>query len=67
MAMHRPNPRRVLYALFAGYVWDVGHARLGEGGSFIPFLTSALLVAATSLLAVGAPEAAAGKGEVAVK
>lgn len=56
------NITRVLYALFAGYVWDVGHARFGEDGSFIPFLTSALLVAATALLAVRAPEPA-GKEE----
>jgi MFS family permease len=52
------NITRVLYALFAGLAWDIGHARFGESGSFIPFLTSAMLVAATALLAVRAPEPA---------
>lgn len=59
------NITRVLYALFAGTVWDIAHARLGEGGSFIPFLTSAILVAATALLAVRVPETA--KQEAVVK
>jgi multidrug resistance protein len=62
------NITRVLYALFAGKVWDLGHARFGETGSFIPFLTSAALVAATALLAVRVPESTPGKEEgVAVK
>ena len=59
------NITRVLYALFAGTVWDIAHARLGEGGSFIPFLTSALVVAVTALLAVRVPETA--KEEAVVK
>jgi hypothetical protein len=42
----------VVYALFAGKAWDVGHARLGQAGSYIPFFASAALVAATALLAV---------------
>jgi hypothetical protein len=58
------NITRVLYALFAGKAWDLGHARFGERGSFIPFLTSAALVAATALLAVKAPEAAKEEGVV---
>jgi hypothetical protein len=57
------NITRVLYALFAGKAWDLGHARFGETGAFIPFLTSAALVAATALLAVRVPESAAGKEE----
>jgi multidrug resistance protein len=62
------NITRVLYALFAGKAWDVGHARFGEAGAFIPFFASAALVAATALLAVRVPEPAAGKEEgVAVK
>ena len=59
------NITRVLYALFAGTVWDIAHARLGEGGSFIPFLTSAIVVAATALLAVRVPDTA--KEEAVVK
>ncbi|HEU5184304.1 MAG TPA: MFS transporter [Gemmatimonadaceae bacterium] len=59
------NITRVLYALFAGTVWDIAHARLGEGGSFIPFLTSAIVVAVTALLAVRVPETA--KEEAVVK
>jgi hypothetical protein len=58
------NITRVLYALFAGTAWDLGHARFGQAGSFIPFFSSAALVAATSLLAVKVPEedrGAAGK------
>jgi MFS family permease len=51
------NITRVLYALFAGTAWDLAHARFGQGGSFIPFFSSAALVAATSLLAVRIPEA----------
>jgi multidrug resistance protein len=46
------NITRVLYALFAGKAWDVGHARFGETGAFIPFVASAAVVAATALLAV---------------
>jgi multidrug resistance protein len=57
------NITRVLYALFAGKAWDVGHARFGEAGAFIPFFASAALVAATALLAVRVPEPAAGKEE----
>jgi len=60
------NITRVLYALFAGTAWDLGHARFGEAGAFIPFFTSAALVAATALLAVRAPEAAAKDEGVAV-
>ena len=59
------NITRVLYALFAGTAWDIAHARLGEGGSFIPFLTSAILVSMTALLALRVPEAA--KEEAVVK
>ncbi|HZO17630.1 MAG TPA: MFS transporter [Gemmatimonadaceae bacterium] len=59
------NITRVLYALFAGTAWDIAHARLGEAGSFIPFLTSAILVSMTALLAVRVPEAA--KEEAVVK
>jgi sugar phosphate permease len=51
------NITRVLYALFAGSVWDLGHARFGQAGSFIPFFTSAALVAATAFLAVRVPAA----------
>jgi multidrug resistance protein len=58
------NITRVLYALFAGKAWDVGHARFGEAGAFIPFFASAALVAATALLAVRAPEAAKDEGLV---
>jgi multidrug resistance protein len=64
------NMTRVVYALFAGTAWDVAHARLGERGSFIPFLTSAVIVAATALLAVqvkgakGAKGAGSAEGEV---
>jgi multidrug resistance protein len=61
------NITRVLYALFAGKAWDLGHARFGETGSFIPFLTSAALVAATALLAVRVPEAAGKEEGVVVK
>jgi MFS family permease len=57
------NITRVLYALFAGQAWDVGHARFGDDGSFIPFFVSAALVAATALLAVRAPEPEARKEE----
>jgi multidrug resistance protein len=57
------NITRVLYALFAGKVWDLGHAAFGEMGAFIPFLTSAALVGATALLAVRVPETAAPKEE----
>jgi hypothetical protein len=60
------NITRVVYALFAGKAWDVGHARLGPAGSFIPFFASAALVAATALLAVKVPDAAKEDG-VAVK
>ena len=49
------NITRVAYALFAGTVWDLGHAHLGQAGSYIPFFTSAALVAATALLAVTVP------------
>ncbi len=59
------NITRVLYALFAGTVWDIGHAQMGQAGSYIPFFTSAALVAATALLAVRVPEAA--KEEVVLK
>jgi DHA1 family tetracycline resistance protein-like MFS transporter len=58
------NITRVLYALFAGKAWDLGHARFGEAGAFIPFLASAALVAATALLAVKVPEAAKEEGVV---
>jgi multidrug resistance protein len=61
------NITRVLYALFAGKAWDVGHARFGETGAFIPFLASAAVVAATALLAVRVPEAAAKQEEAVVK
>jgi MFS family permease len=61
------NITRVVYALFAGTAWDVGHARFGETGSFIPFLTSAVLVAATALLAVRAPETTGEKESVVAK
>jgi hypothetical protein len=44
----------------------VGHARLGQAGSYIPFFASAALVAATALLAVRVPEEA-NEEEVAVK
>jgi hypothetical protein len=50
------NITRVVYALFAGIVWDLGHAHLGPAGSYIPFFTSAALVASTALLAVKVPE-----------
>jgi multidrug resistance protein len=60
------NITRVVYALFAGKAWDVGHARLGQAGSYIPFFASAALVAATAFLAVKAP-AAAKEEEVAGK
>jgi multidrug resistance protein len=50
------NITRVLYALFAGSVWDLGHAHLGQAGSYIPFFASAALVAATAMLAVKVPE-----------
>jgi MFS family permease len=65
------NITRVLYALFAGKAWDVGHARFGEAGAFIPFFASAALVAATALLAVrvkgdeSAEGAKSAKGEAA--
>ena len=52
------NMTRVAYALFAGTVWDLGHAHLGQAGAYIPFFTSAALVAATALLAVTVPGAA---------
>lgn len=58
------NITRVLYALFAGKAWDLGHARFGEAGAFIPFFASAALVAATALLAVRVPEAAKDEGLV---
>jgi MFS family permease len=61
------NITRVLYALFAGKAWDIGHARFGETGAFIPFLASAAVVAATALLAVRVPEAAAKQEEAVVK
>lgn len=62
------NITRVLYALLAGRLWDVGHVRFGENGSFIPFVISAALVAATAFLAVRAPEAEVGKeGEAVAK
>jgi multidrug resistance protein len=61
------NITRVLYALFAGKVWDLGHARFGETGAFIPFVTSAALVAATALLAVRAPETAVKEEGIAIK
>ncbi len=50
------NITRVLYALFAGAVWDLGHAHLGQAGSYIPFFASAALVASTALLAVRVPD-----------
>jgi MFS family permease len=58
------NITRVLYALFAGTVWDIGHAQLGQAGSYIPFFTSAALVAATALLAVRVPEVVEKEGAV---
>lgn len=61
------NITRVAYALFAGKAWDLGHARFGESGAFIPFFASAALVAATALLAVRAPEIAPKEEGVAVK
>ena len=61
------NITRVVYALFAGKAWDLGHARFGEAGAFIPFLTSAALVAATALLALRVPEAAQKEEAAVVK
>jgi multidrug resistance protein len=61
------NITRVLYALFAGKAWDVGHARFGETGAFIPFLASAAVVAATALLAVRVPESAVKEEGVVLK
>jgi MFS family permease len=60
------NITRVLYALFAGKAWDLGHARFGQSGSFIPFFASAALVAASALLAVRVPGEDPG-GEQAVE
>jgi MFS family permease len=61
------NITRVLYALFAGKAWDLAHAAFGETGAFIPFLTSAALVAATALLAVRVPESATKQESVVAK
>ncbi|HJU66646.1 MAG TPA: MFS transporter [Gemmatimonadaceae bacterium] len=58
------NITRVVYALFAGTAWDLGHARFGQAGSFIPFFASAALVATTALLAVSVPEPAKEEGVV---
>ena len=61
------NITRVVYALFAGKVWDIGHARFGQGGTYIPFFTSAALVAATAFLAVRVPESAVKEEAVSIK